>query len=152
MRLVVDSSTLISLARAGLLDLLRRLPLESVVIDTVRAETVAGGLAAGYADAAAIEAALAGLPVQETSPTPGSADAAVLIAAQGAGGLVANDLALGRRARNLGLAWLRTADLVVLVVRSSVLSRREGLQALDALEAAGHLTPGLAAAYREEVG
>jgi len=42
----------------------------------------------------------------------------VLAAALGVGTLVSNDLVLGRRAANLGVRWLRTADLLILCVKT----------------------------------
>jgi len=73
----------------------------------------------------------------------------VVTAAREVGTLVANDLALGRRARNLGVRWLRTADLVVLGVRTSVISDGEARDAIVALRDAGRLTPELAGEYLE---
>jgi hypothetical protein len=149
--LLYDSSSLISLARSGLLQLLSRVPVEAVILDVVAEESVDVGLAGGHADAVAIEEALAGLP-RRRSDREVSADAAVLAAARVAGTLVANDLALGRRARNLGVRWLRTADLVVFAYRTSAIGADEGRAAIVALRDAGRLSPELAADYLEELG
>lgn len=150
MRAVVDTSTWISCARAGLLPLLDRCGLDLITLDVVHEEAVAAGNAGGYADAMMIEAALQGRPRTPAPPAP-TADAAVLQAAVLAGILVTNDLALGRRARNQGVAWLRTADLVVLGVRRKNLSRADGEVALLALRDAQRITSTLAADYLEEL-
>lgn len=148
---VVDSSTWISLARSGQLSLAGRLPIELLLLDVIRREVVAQGRAAGHADAEIIEAALELWPVTDAPPGSATVDAAVLAAARRAEGLISNDLALGRRARSLAVPWLRTADLVVLAVRSSVLQAAEGRRSIDALEAAGRISPELGEAYRREL-
>ncbi len=121
-----------------------------VVPDVVRAETVASGLASGHPDAAAIEAAIAPLAGVETEPA-GSVDQAVLAAALGVGTLVSNDLALGRRAANLGVRWLRTADLLILCVKTGTVSQDDARAVLNALHAAGRLTSALLTSYLEEI-
>jgi hypothetical protein len=149
---VVDSSTWISLARSGLLGLARRLPIELVLLDVIHREVVIEGRAAGHADAEVIAAVLESWPITGTPPGRATVDEAVLVAAGGAAGLVANDLALGRRAKALAIPWLRTADLVVLAVRSSVMDTAEGHQSIEALEAAGRISAELAGTYRRELG
>ncbi|MGH8899866.1 MAG: hypothetical protein ACRDZ4_23235 [Egibacteraceae bacterium] len=147
---VIDSSTLISLAWSGLMTLLGDAPLELAVPDVVYRETVVEGLAHGHPDAAAIEAAVSGLPtlaIREAN----TADEAVLDAAVKVGALLTNDVGLGRRAANLGVRWLRTADLVVLCVRASRLDAQEGLSALEALYSAGRISEDLLIDYRKEV-
>ncbi len=67
------------------------------------------------------------------------------------GFLATNDLALGRRARNVGVAWLRTADLVVLAARSGLSSSEEARNGIVALLAAGRITPQLANDYLEDL-
>ncbi len=150
MRAVVDTSTWISCARAGLLPLLDRCELEVIILDVVRAEAVTAGVAGGYADATAVQAALAGRSVTE-APDAATADAAVLQSAMDIGVLVTNDLALGRRARNVGVAWLRTADLVILAVRIGGISRADGEAAVTALRDARRITAELAEDYLEEL-
>lgn len=158
--MVVDTSTLISLAWAGQLELLKHAPVELVVPDEVRQEAVADGLARGYPDAAAIEQAIKTIP----DPAPAAAahaalsasemqpvDHVVLEAGRRNGALLTNDLALGRRAANLGVQWLRTADLVVLCVRTEQVSRNRGVVAIQALHSAGRITAGLLSAYLEEL-
>ncbi|MDQ3454557.1 MAG: hypothetical protein M3513_03595 [Actinomycetota bacterium] len=147
---VVDSSTLISLAWSGYLRLLHGVPVEMVVPDVVRTEVVTQGAAAGYADAVAIDTAIAALAIVATRPG-GGVDAAVLAAAGQAGTLVTNDQALGRRAANLGSRWLRTADLVILCVKTDAISAVDGRAALDALHATGRLSPALHTRYLEEL-
>ncbi|HZI97284.1 MAG TPA: hypothetical protein VFD41_07130 [Actinomycetales bacterium] len=151
MRAVVDSSTWISLARSGLLPLLGQVDLEPVVPAVVHDECVRAGLAGGHADAAAIESVLERLEVVGTAAEPDSADAAVLHAARDVGALVTNDLALGRRARSLGVAWLRTADLVVWAVRTTGMSAEAGRRAIQTLTTAGRLGDELAQDYLEEL-
>jgi predicted nucleic acid-binding protein len=154
-RIAVDSSTLISLAWAGQLELLSHTPIPLIVPPEVRHETVTEGLARGYPDAAAIEQAIKTIP----SPTPapdhptGShpVDHAVLESGRRHGALLTNDLALGRRATNLGVRWLRTADLVVLCVRTSTISGDRGIAALKALRSAGRITEDLLDAYLEDL-
>lgn len=147
---VIDSSSLISLARSGLLPLLAKLPFEPVILDVVAHESVAEGLARGHADAAAIESAISGRP-RKASDRSSSVDAAVLTAAKEVGTLVANDLTLGRRARNHGVRWLRTADLVLLASRAGIIDVPEARTAIVALRDALRITPELATAYLEEL-
>lgn len=150
MRAVIDTSSLISLARAGQLSLLDLVPIDLVVLDVVVGEAVAEGLAGGHADAAAIESTLSGRDVASGAPGT-SVDAAVLGAAIDAGMLLSNDLALGRRARNAGARWLRTADLVILVHRLGRLDVEQSRAAVDALLHSGRITPELARTYLEEL-
>jgi len=150
-RAVVDSSSWISLARAGLLGLLHTVPVEPVLLDVVHAEIVGEGRRGGYADAAALTAAVAPFPVMATKGREGQVDSRVLDVAQDIGVLIANDLALGRRARSLGVAWIRTADLIAVAVRSGSMSSADGIEALNALEASGRITRELADAYREQL-
>lgn len=151
MQAVVDSSSLISLARSGLLTILDDVPIEPVLLDVVRRETVDEGLAAGYADAAAIESTWSGRDLQETAPGDRTVDAVVLAAASGCGILVANDQALGRRAKNLGIRWLRSADLVMLAHRSGAMSSGAAKAAVGALCDSGRITAELAESYLEEL-
>ena len=151
MRAVIDSSSWISLARAGLLDLLRAVAVEPVLLDVVHAEIVDEGRRGGHPDAAALTAAVAGVHVTTTTGRERAVDARVLDAAQDIGVLIANDLALGRRARSLGVAWIRSADVILLAVRSGSVSSREGLDGLRALEDTGRITSELAEAYREQL-
>ena len=151
MRAVIDSSSWISLARAGLLDLLRAVAVEPVLLDVVHAEIVDEGRRGGHPDTAALTAAVAGVRVTTTTGRERAVDARVLDAAQDIGVLIANDLALGRRARSLGVAWIRSADVILLAVRSGSVSSREGLDGLRALEDTGRITSELAEAYREQL-
>lgn len=139
-----------SLAHAGQLGLLDRSKLDLVIVDAVVREAVTAGLAGGHMDAAAIETALAGRPVTATPPAE-TTDAAVLLAAIDAGVLLSNDLALGRRARNSGVLWLRTADLVVLAFRSNRFGAVQARDAIAALHHAGRLTGPMADAYLKEL-
>lgn len=148
---VIDSSTLISLARAGLLPLLARTPLVPIVLDVVRRETVDAGLAGSHPDAAAIETTISRLPIRATPPSSAPVDAAVLAATREIGILVTNDLALGRRARNIGQRWLRTADLIVLAIDAGTLNIEAGRRSILALLDAGRITSELADAYLEEL-
>lgn len=151
MRAVVDSSTWISLARSGLLGLLERVDVQPVLLDVVRDECVGAGLVGGHADAAALETVMDRLEMHASATAGEDVDAMVLAAARPIGVLVTNDLALGRRARNAGLAWLRTADLVVLGVRRGTMTPAQARRAVDALRAAGRITATLADAYLEEL-
>lgn len=144
---MIDSSTWISLARSGLLPLVERMDVDPVLLDVVRDECVHGGLAGGHADAAALETVMDRFDAEETRQPVDDVDAVVLTAARGLGTLVTNDLALGRRARSLGLAWLRTADLVVWGVCTGRITTVEGRRAVDALRAAGRITTELADDY-----
>jgi hypothetical protein len=147
---VIDSSTLISLAWAGLLPLLDDMPLDLVVPAEVIAETVDEGLDHGCADAAAIGAAVKALVTADPVGTR-TVDDAVLTVGRQHGLLVTNDLALGRRAANLSVRWLRTADLVVLCVRTRRMSYDRGRTAIRALRSAGRITDELARTYLEEL-
>lgn len=147
---VLDTSTLISLAWAGWLRIIPLVPLELVVPDAVYQEAVTEGVASGYADASAIESAVRSLR-RLSVPSEGTVDQAVLTAALEVGGVVTNDLALGRRASNLGSRWLRTADLAVLCVHAERLSAEAARSALSALHAAGRISAELLADYLEEI-
>ncbi len=103
-----------------------------------------------HPDAAAIEAAIRPLAGVETEPA-GSVDEAVLAAALGVGTLVSNDLVLGRRAANLGVRWLRTADLLILCVKTGTVSQDDGRAVLNALQASGRPTSALLTSYLEEI-
>jgi len=151
MRAVVDSSSWISLARAGLLNLLPAMPVEAVLLDVVHDEIVAQGRRGGHPDAAALSAVVADIPVVRTEHAKLAIDSVVLSASADAGVLVANDLALGRRARSLGVQWIRTADLIILATKSGSMTRPAGREALRALEASGRITPELAGAYLEQL-
>jgi rRNA-processing protein FCF1 len=147
---VLDSSTLISLAWAGLLQLLLDAPLDLVVPAEVVQETVDEGLDHGYADAAAIGAVVKALATTDPAGTR-TVDEAVLTVGRQHGLLITNDLALGRRAANSSVRWLRTADLVVLCVRTGRISADQGGAAVRALRSAGRLTDELARTYLEEL-
>jgi predicted nucleic acid-binding protein len=156
--MAVDSSTLISLAWAGQLELLRHTPVDLVVPHEVHQETVTEGVARGYPDAAAIEQAIklihepaAAAPASKAEMEMDTVDHAVLEAGRTHGALLTNDLALGRRAANLGVRWLRTADFVVLCVRIGTVDSDRGVAALKALRSAGRITDGLLGAYLEEL-
>ncbi|WP_370326558.1 hypothetical protein [Euzebya sp.] len=151
MQVVVDSSTLISLAWAAQLSLLGRLPIEPVVIQAVYDEVVVAGRASGHADAVAIEQALVGV-VPLADPDGDSVDARVVAAAAAVGIVACNDVVIGRRASNLGARWLRTADLVVLGVRLGSFDADVGRRAIAALGSSGRITPELERAYTEELG
>lgn len=148
MEIVADSSSLISLARAGLLHVVPRLPATLVLLDRVWSETVAAGRAGGHADALAIDSAL-GEYARRPAPAAPTVDAAVLAAAVQVGALVANDLTLGRRARNLGVGWLRTVDLLVLAARTDTLPTVEAADGVIALRDCGRITADLADHYLE---
>lgn len=148
---VIDSSSLISLAKAGALSLLGHAPFEVVILDVVRAETVDAGLDSSHADSVAIAAAVAQLAVRETATRGISVDAIVLDSAVSAGVLIANDLALGRRARNVGARWLRTADFVVLLAQLERITPPMGRRAVLALADAGRITSDLAHDYLEDL-
>jgi rRNA-processing protein FCF1 len=149
MRAVIDSSSWISLARAGLLGLIPAVPVEPVLLDVVQAEIVAEGRRGGHADASAITAAVADTPVMPTEDRERSIDARVLNAARRVGVLIANDLSLGRRARSLGVQWIRSADMLVIALRSGSISSAAALDGVRALEQAGRITRELADAYRD---
>ena len=149
-RAVVDTSTLVSLARAGQLTVLDHVPASLVVLDVVVDEAVRDGRAHGHPDAAAIEAALAGRTITPAQAGP-TVDGAVLHAATGAGMLLSNDLALGRRARNAGVRWLRTADLVILSHVTGGLDADQARAAVLALGDSGRLTADLTDAYLREL-
>lgn len=153
---VIDSSSLISLARAGQLELLRSLPISVLVLDCVYVESVEDGRAHGHPDAAAIEHA-----VGATTRIAGAgSDATVhgatvddLVVSAGArhGAVISNDQALGRRVKNLGGRWLRTADLVILAARSGQIEPMRAEGAIRALRATGRITDELCDAYIEEL-
>lgn len=148
MRAVIDSSSWISLARSGLLDLLHAASVEPVLLDVVRAEIVEEGRRGGHADAAILATAVAAIPVTATQADD-LPDARVLEGARQIGVLIANDLALGRRARSVGISWIRTADLLILGVKKGSMSSADGMAGLRALEASGRISTELAETYEE---
>ena len=149
--MVVDSSSLISLARAGVLDVLDRLPQRPRILDVVWDEVVTAGRAGQHADAYAIHAVLGHEPRHPSADAP-TIDHAVLLAAVSDGTLLANDLTLGRRARNLGARWLRTADLILLVHLAGWSTAEEASHGIAALWSAGRITDSLRDDYREAIG
>lgn len=146
--MVFDSSALISLARAGLLPLLARVPADVVVIDVVWDEVVQAGRAGQHPDAVAIADALGDRP-PHIAPPARTVDDAVVLAAADDGVLACNDITLGRRARNLGARWLRTADLLVLLQRSGAATHAETLAGIESLYRAGRITDDLRREYLE---
>jgi hypothetical protein len=146
----VDTSTLISLAWAGRLDLLSRVPLQLVVLEAVHQESVVDGLSHGHADAAAIETVTAALP-RLADPPGRTVDDMVVAAAAQEGAVLCNDVVIGRRVHNLGARWLRTADLVVLLIHTGRLAADEGSAAIGALHDAGRITDALRQDYLEEL-
>ena len=150
MNAVVDASSLISLAWSGALWLIAKAPVDLHLPTPVRDEVVVTGLARGYADAATIQANIEDLPLVDVE-VASTVDAAVLEASTNVGALVCNDIALGRRASNLGVVWLRTADLVVLTVRSRSVPKARGRDVLTALRDAGRITDELLTEYAEEL-
>lgn len=148
--MVVDSSSLISLARAGLLGLLGRLPERPHIVHAVWDEVVVKGKSGQHPDAYAIDAMLGAEP-RAPNPTAPTVDQAVLQAAVADGILLANDLTLGRRARNLGARWLRTADLVMLLVHAGWCTPDEARASIESLWSAGRITDSLRDEYLERL-
>ncbi|MEO6121365.1 MAG: hypothetical protein ABIW46_08310 [Acidimicrobiales bacterium] len=146
--MVFDSSTLISLARAGLLPVLSRVPVDVVILDVVWNEVVVAGRAGQHHDAVAIADALADRP-RHPAPTARNVDDAVVLAAADFGALACNDITLGRRARNLGARWLRTADLLVMVWRTGRATVGETRSGIESLYRAGRITDDLRLEYVE---
>lgn len=146
----VDSSTLISLAWSGSLWLIEKSPMSFHIPVPVREEVVAAGVAHGYADAAAIESATKDCPSLDVGTTSG-VDAAVLEAGVQIGALLCNDIALGRRASNLGVTWLRTADLVMVSVKARAIDAERGREVLESLRDTGRITDELLQSYLEEL-
>jgi rRNA-processing protein FCF1 len=146
---VFDSSTLISLARAGLLPLLARLPVDIVVLNVVWDEVVVAGRAGQHPDAVAIADALSDR-AHSLAPPARTVDDAVVLAAADDGALVCNDITLGRRARNLGARWLRTADLLILLQRAGTMTGTETRAGIESLYRAGRITDDLRVEYLEE--
>lgn len=147
---VVDSSTLISLAWAGILDLIGISSIHLIVPSEVYEETVGQGRVRGHVDAAAIESAVASLESRAAGQA-GSVDAKVLNLGREVGLLITNDVALGRRAANLGIGWLRTADLVVACARLNRIPAQRARAALQSLHDTGRITQELLEAYRREL-
>jgi hypothetical protein len=114
---------------------------------------VDSGVAGGHPDAVAIESATRNLLVRRTGrPGASPVDAVVVEVAAQAGVLVSNDLALGRRARNLGVHWLRTADVVILLRETEAIDAGEARAAIVALRDATRISPELADAYLDRIG
>lgn len=147
---VLDSSSLISLAWAGALDLLDNLPVDLVVPAEVARETVEQGLSGGYADAAAIESAIKRLQVAEAVDAD-TVDDSVLAVSREHGVLITNDLTLGRRASNVGVRWLRTGDLLILGFRTGSVGQTRAVAVVRALRSSGRITEYLARAYLREL-
>ncbi|MGI8983452.1 MAG: hypothetical protein ACR2HM_02780 [Acidimicrobiales bacterium] len=146
--MVFDSSALISLARAGLLPLLARLPVDVVILDVVWDEVVETGRAGQHPDAWAIAEAL-GDRSRHRAPPARTVDDAVVLAAADHGALACNDITLGRRARNLGARWLRTADLLVLLRRPGAATSAETRAGIESLYRSGRITDDLRLEYLE---
>jgi hypothetical protein len=119
--LVVDSSSLVTLARCGAVGLLELWPNPVVTVQEVYRETVEVGSSKGYADAAAIREAfglgrIAIRPVagDERTGGMGAVDWLVLQLAQETPGseILANDHPLLRKAEQRGLPAFYTAEFV----------------------------------------
>lgn len=104
-----------------------------------------------YADATSIETALQDMEITGGGSGYTGADAAVLAGAEQVGMLICNDLTLGRRARNLGVRWLRTADLVVAAFQQGAFDADTARGAFVALRDSGRITEDLAHVYLEEI-
>ncbi len=148
MKAVIDTSTLVSLSLSGLLPLLSRAPLPLVILDVVYREAVTDALAAGHADATAIEAALSGMQQVATAPAA-TVDLSVAAAAAVHGVVVTNDQTLGRRVTSRGGIWWRTADLLVSMLRSGQLDRQRFDAGLLALRGAGRISEPSLRRYQE---
>ncbi|MGQ0743504.1 MAG: hypothetical protein ACT4OS_04045 [Acidimicrobiales bacterium] len=146
--MIIDSSTLISMARAGLLPLLPLLPHEVVILDVVWNEVVVSGRAGNHPDAVPIAQALAD-SVLKVTPAARTVDAAVLAAAAADGTLACNDAVLGRRARSLGARWLRSADLLVLLLRLERITPATAASGIQSLFFANRITAQLRDQYME---
>lgn len=142
---------MISLARAGLLGLLDRLPQRPRILDVVWEEVVVAGKAGQHPDAFVIDAAL-GTEPRDAGPNAPAVDQAVLQAAVADGVLLANDLTLGRRARSLGARWLRSADLLVLLAEAGWCTLDEARNGIESLASAGRITGSLRDEYLERLG
>lgn len=104
-------------------------------------------------DATAIETATSAFTVRSTARLLGhSVDTVVVEAAAKVGLLISNDRALGRRARNLGAHWLRTADVVVLLQERRTLDAVEARAAIVALRDTKRISEGLADTYLDQIG
>lgn len=121
-----------------------------VLLDRVRSEAVDAGFARGHPDAAAIAAAVAGIP-EEAAATSESVDSAVVAAASVHGGALTNDRQVGRRGANLGSLWIRTGDFVLLLAQQERVTRAEAGAALVALHGAGRIDDAHLATFREEL-
>jgi len=150
MRIVLDSSTLISLAWSAQLPLLARLPIEPVVLMAVYKETVVEGRSRGHADAVGIEQALSAL-TPAPDPDQASVDAMVISAAADVGALASNDAVIGRRAANLGARWLRTGDLVLFGLAAGSYRKAVAIQAIEALAATGRINAHLRDGYLKDI-
>lgn len=125
-------------------------PVRLIVPEEVYTEAVKEGRAGGHADASAIESAVKPLEIRSSGQT-GSVDERVLYLSRIVGLLITNDVALGRRAANLGIGWLRTADLVLACLRLGTINKDRARAALQSLHDAGRITPELLKAYSKEV-
>lgn len=150
MRAVIDTSSLISLAWAGQLELLRVQPLDLVILDAVHGEAVVDGRARGHVDATAIEQAIRDL-ARVPDPQGATVDERVVAASAAVGVMIANDQVIGRRVQNLGARWLRTADLVVLADSVGGIDRKRARGAIQALHGTGRITDELRSAYLAEM-
>lgn len=121
-----------------------------IVPEEVYTEAVEDGRAGGHADAAAIESAVEPLEIRASGQT-GSVDERVLYLSRRVGLLITNDVSLGRRAANLGIGWLRTADLVLACFRLGAINTDRARAALQGLHGAGRITPELLEAYSKEL-
>ena len=150
-RILLDTSTLVSLAWSAQLSLLSHLPIEPVLIASVHHEAVGQGLARGHADAQAIAEAVRDIELLP-DPAGDSVDAKVVAAAAAVGAVAANDQVIGRRATNLAVRWVRTGDLVVLASAAGSIDVPTARRAIHALAAAGRITTPLRDAFLEDIG
>jgi len=149
--IVFDSTVLINLAKARLLESLRNLPEALIVPREIHGETVVEGQRLAHPDAQAIVAALeAGiLRLGGKAPAVGLerlrrrhrlrvSDASVLVLARQHGGLVGSDDAKVRNVAAVeGLACGGTGYVLARLLRTGILTQREARTHLDRMIAKG---------------
>ncbi len=142
MRFLLDSSAIIAMARAGRLDLLRRIVKKGWITGAVQSEV----LARDDESTAAIRPALGAwiTTLRGVSAPPGylklglhEGEASLLSIATKGDVLVVDERQGRALAHTLGLTCLGLLGLLLAAVREGVVTKKEALEALEALERAG---------------
>ena len=158
MRFLLDSSSVIAMARAGKMDLLRGIVRRAYITRAVREEL----MARDDETTAAIRPALSGWITTLRGPAAPSeylalglheGEASIIAAGRGEDMLVIDEKQGRALAEALGLNYVGLLGLLLEGARQGRIQREEALEALDALERVGFwIAPHLSQRFRLDIG